>query len=111
MSKRNANSQVFRHLAEDLVRRIAEAGDIPEWGQEDLVTSLVRQWVSYGGCASLFLGERQLYFLLKTTPLGKPFVVSESVRAGWRERLLQDWKIDPDDLPDVFEQLNRGQSA
>ncbi len=30
---------------------------------------------------------------------------------GWVRELTEEWKVSPDDLPDIFDQLNRGQSA
>jgi len=60
---------------------------------------------------TLILGEQQIFVALGNTPLGKPHPVPEPCLSGWVKQLTQDWKLDPDDLPDIFDQLNRGQSA
>jgi hypothetical protein len=111
MRKIANNSRALRHLAEQLLVEIAEDEVISEaeWG--DLATSLVRQWVSYDGNATLFLGGRQVYLVLGQTPLGKPCVVPLAAPEGWLEQLSREWKVRPDDLPEVLDQLNRGQSA
>jgi hypothetical protein len=111
MRKRQFNSRLLRELAEELIERIAQEEDIPEREREDLVTSLVRQWITYEGHATLFVGEQQVYLVLGKTPLGKPCLVPEPALPGWMNRLREDWKISPDDLPDILDQLNRGQSA
>jgi hypothetical protein len=111
MRKIAADSRALRHLAEELLEEIAEAEGISEAEWEDLATSLVRQWVSYDGNATLFLGGRQVYLVLGQTPLGKPCVVPLAAPEGWLKQLSREWKVRPDDLPEVLDQLNRGQSA
>jgi hypothetical protein len=111
MRKITVNSRALRQLAERLLAEIAEDEGIPEAEWEDLATSLVRQWVTYDGNATLFLGGRQVYLVLGQTPLGKPCVVPEPAPHGWVRQLTQDWKVSPDDLPEVIGRLNRGQSA
>ncbi len=110
MSKKS-HSRIVRQLAEDLINQMAGNGDMPEPGRSDLVTSLVRQWISYDGNAALFLGDRHVYFVLDRTPLGKLRVTSTPTQPGWVNLLIEDWKIRPEELPEIFEQLNRGQSA
>ncbi len=111
MSKRKFNSRALRQLAEDLIRRIAQEEEIPEGEREDLATSLVRQWITCDGSATVFVGEQQVYLALGRTPLGRPCVVPGPALPGWLGRLREDWKVSPDDLPEVIDQLNRGQSA
>lgn len=111
MSKRKINSRALRQLADDLFRRVAGGDEFPEGERADLVTSLVRQWITYDGHATLFLGDRQVYLVLGRTPLGNPCVVPEPGLSGWVRELTEDWKVDPDDIPDILDQLNRGQSA
>src|SRR5262249_40433671 len=105
-----APSRALRHLAEELLERVAE-DDIPEGERADFATSLVRQWITYDGSATVFVGGRQVYLVLGRTPLAKPCVVPEPALYGWIKQLTRDWKISPDDLPEVLDQLNRGQSA
>lgn len=111
MSKRKTNSRALRQLAEELFERVAGDDEFRQVERADFVTSLVRQWITYDGHAALFLGDRQLYLDLGRTPLGRPVVVPEPGLGGWTRQLIHDWKIDPDDLPAIFEQLNVGQSA
>lgn len=111
MSKRKINSRALRQLAEELFGRIAWDDEFPAGEREDFVTSLVRQWITYDGNATLFLGDRQVYLMLGRTPLGKLVVVPEPGLSGWTRQLTQDWKINPDDLPDILDQLNLGQCA
>ena len=111
MGQRKVNSRALRQLAEDLIRRIAPEAGLPEaeWG--GLATSLVRQWITYDGNATLFLDEQQVYLGLGRTPLGKPTIIPAPGLGGWTKQLTQDWKIDSDELDEIFDQLNRGQSA
>lgn len=111
MIRKKNNSLVLRRMAEEVVQQIAAEIFIPEDEQRDLATSLVRQWITYEGKAVLFLGQRQSYHCLGRTPLGKRTVSTEYVPPDWNRVLTEDWKISPDDLPNVFEQLNCGQSA
>jgi hypothetical protein len=90
---------------------IATGADIPEGERQDLATSLVRQWLTYGGRATLFFGECQVYLVLGKTPLGRRCVHPEPAPPGWIKQLTRRWNVSPADLPDVIDRLNRGQSA
>jgi hypothetical protein len=111
MRQRKVNSRALRQLAEELLERVAGGDDIPEGERADFATSLVRQWITYDGSATVFVGEQQVYLVLGQTPLGNPCVILEPALHGWVNRLREDWKISADDLPEVLDQLNRGQSA
>jgi hypothetical protein len=111
MSKGKLKSGVLRRLAEGLLQTLEEAGQVPFGERADLATSLVRQWVTYDGHAFLFLGGQGVFFDLGMTPLGRPRLVPEPGLTGWLKVVTGDWKVDPGDLPEVFDQLNRGQSA
>src|SRR5262245_23704658 len=111
MPKSKNYSRALRRLAEDLVGSMTEGIDVPDSKREDLATSLVRQWVTYDGQASLFIGEQQVSFVLGKTPLGNPRAVPVPGLSGWLKILARDWKIDSASWPDIAEQLNRGQSA
>src|SRR5262249_36582358 len=58
MSKRTVKPGVLRRLAEDFLRQFAEEDEFPDGEREDLITSLVRQWVTYDGKAVLFVEEQ-----------------------------------------------------
>jgi hypothetical protein len=111
MSQRRLNSRVLRKIAEDVVQQLAAETFIPESEQHDYATSLVRQWITYDGNASLFLGEQQVYFPLAKTPDGGFSIVPAKSLGEWTKALTKEWKISPDDLDEIFGQLNRGQSA
>lgn len=111
MSKRKINSRALRQLAEEFFERVAGEDEFRQAERADFVTSLVRQWITYDGHAAFFVGDRQLYLDLGRTPLARPVVVPEPGLSGWTRQLIQDWKIAPDDIPALFDQLNVGQSA
>jgi hypothetical protein len=111
MPKAEIKSRELRRLAEALLDEIAGDEDLPGGPRDDWATSLVRQWLTYQGHATLFLAEEQVYLDLGRTPLGKPCVLPEPAGHGWVRQLARDWKLHPDDLPEVLDQLNRGQSA
>ena len=67
MPKRKFDSRALRQLAEELIQRIAQDEEIPEGEREDCVTSLVRQWITYDGNATVFVGEQQIYLVLGKT--------------------------------------------
>lgn len=110
MSKKKSNSRELRRLAELILQKIAEDEAIPEADHHDLATSLVRQWITYDGNATLFVGERQIYLVLARTATGQFGIVSEQSLPGWMKCLAQDWKINPDEFPSILGQLNLGQS-
>jgi hypothetical protein len=111
MQRMKVNPRALRRLAEAFLDEVAGGEDIPQGEREDFVTSLVRQWLTYDGTAAVFLGDEQVYLALGRTPLGRPCVDPEPAGQGWVRRLTRDWRISPEDLPEVLDQLNRGQSA
>ena len=111
MRKKRFDSRELRQLAEELLEGIVNGEPIPEADRADLATSLVRQWITYDGKATLFIGEGQFCFVLAETPLGTYRVIPEQLPPGWINRLIQDWKISREDLPQLFGQLNLGQSV
>lgn len=111
MSKRKTNSHILRQIAEEYLQTIAETKDIPDGKRRDLVTSLIRQWITYDGKATFFIGETQLDLTLGKNPHGKFSVVREPCQPGWIDCVQKDWKIGAEQLPEIIEQLNLGQSA
>jgi hypothetical protein len=111
MPKKRFDSRELRQLAEQLLEEMAKGEAIPAADRRDLATSLVRQWITYAGNATLFFGERQLYLVLAKTPRGAVSVIPEPAFASWINRLIQDWKISPDELPPLISQLNLGQTV
>jgi hypothetical protein len=111
MATRKFNSRALRELAQEVIQEIADDLEIPEADREDLVTSLVRQWITYDRNATFFFGDQQVYLVLAATPLGKPCIVPETAQPRWFDRLQEDWKIDPAELPAILAELNLAQSA
>jgi hypothetical protein len=105
------NSKALRRIAEAVADRISGDGDLPDILRPDLTTSLVRQWITYDRHATLFVGDRQIYFSLAITPSGGYEVNPQMGTTGWLDGVKEDWKINPDCLADIVEQLNLGQSA
>src|ERR1700676_2247073 len=110
MPKNKIRSRALRQLAVQLLQEIAE-GEILPAEREDLATSLVRQWITYEGNATRFVGQQQVNLILAKTVAGTCRIVSNPGLAAWMNRLNQDWKISPEEFPDIFWQLNRGQSV
>jgi hypothetical protein len=111
MRKKKTNYQELRRLASDYIEGLVEEGDILPGEKGDFTTSLVRQWLTYDGHATLFLDGQQVYLLLDRSPLGKLRIMANVDPLPWQKDLTEQWKIDPQELPDIFDQLNRGQSA
>jgi hypothetical protein len=111
MSKRKINSRALRQLAAELLEQAGERFDLSLEEREGLVTSLVRQWITYDGHATLFFEETQVFFHLGTSPAGRGAVRVQPGAHDWAEVLRRDWKVSDDDLRDLFRQLNVGQSA
>jgi hypothetical protein len=102
---------VLRELAMGFLADLAEREThVPPSDQADLATSLVRQWVTCGGNAVVIVDDRIMYLSVGQTPLGKPRVHAEVKPMHW-DRILADWKIALDDVPDLIGRLNLAQSA
>jgi hypothetical protein len=110
MAHKSINSRGLRRVATNLIDQLVEQRGLPEGEREDLTTSLVRQWITYDGRATLFLEGDQVYFHLEKTPLGRDRVACRPATASFATTLTREWRIRPEDLPEVFDQLNRGQS-
>jgi hypothetical protein len=68
MPTRKGNTRALRQLADDLLRSLLPE-DVPDFPRQDFVTSLVRQWITYDGHATLFVGDDQVYARKGTGPL------------------------------------------
>ena len=111
MCAKRFDSGELRRLARDTIEVIALDAGFPEGEWEDLATSLVRQWVTCDYNAILFPDEnRQVELLPIRTPLGKPNCAIRWTECSWAA-FVRDWKINPDDMPEILDQINRGQGA
>jgi len=108
---KKVDTRALRQLAEGLVEKLIGEDGFAAETRGDLVTSLVRQWMTYEGNATLFHGSGQAGFRLDAGPFGKPRLIPEAVSSGWLDRVALDWGIPEDGVPGIIDQLNRGQSA
>jgi hypothetical protein len=111
MTSRKFDGRGLRQLAGEIVKELAEADEVFDSQRADYETSLVRQWITYEGCAALILGDRPVYFRLHSTPLGRMTCHAEPGRPGALQAFAEDWKLTTEQLPEIRDQLNRGQSA
>jgi hypothetical protein len=105
------DSRALRALAEDFITKLGGGDGLYESEKAELVTSLVRQLATYDGRAVLFLGEQALCVNLGSTPLGNPCLDPAPGPKHWLGEQIRGRNIDPDEVPDITDQLNRGQSA
>jgi hypothetical protein len=110
-SHQRFDSRTLRKLAEHVVSQIAPAKRFSEREQADLVTSLMRQWVTYDCHAAIFAGVELWFLNVGHTPLGSPSVTPEPGPKYWFSEEIKARTIDPDLVPEIIEQLNRQQSA
>jgi hypothetical protein len=104
-------SRVLHELAEAVVDAVPlEAG--PGIRREDLVTSLVRQWVTYDGNGTFLSGEEQVYFIL-TGERSRPedIEICKIPTGEWFKRLMRDWDFEEERLAEIVPELNLGQSG
>lgn len=111
MPNKKSNTRALRQLAENLIRQLVGEDELWKQDYADLATSLVRQWITCDGHATLLQGDRQFYFHLGHSPLGKACVGTECHSGDWLKQFAEQWQVAAEDLPDIIERLNRGQSA
>jgi len=105
------DSRTLRALAEDFVGELSDGDVLYESEKAELVTSLVRQLATYHGRAVLFLGEQATCVNLGYTPLGNPSIEPAPGPKHWLSEQIRGRNIDSDQVADIIDQLNRGQSA
>jgi hypothetical protein len=109
--KKRCEPRILRQLAEGLIEDIARDTQIADADRADFVTALVRQWTTYDGNAALFIGNRRFYVRVDMARPTQCSIAPESGQVGWINAVCADWKIGPEQLPELIGQLNRGQSA
>jgi hypothetical protein len=97
-------------MAQDLTRKIFRRRLAPDI-ERDLVTSLVRQWISYDLHAALFTAHDRFWFTLSKQPHGITNVEVNHVAQPPLEGFIEDWDINPDLAPEIIHRLNVCQSA
>jgi hypothetical protein len=110
-SHQKFDSRTLRKLAEHVVAQITQDGRFSDRERADLVTSLMRQWVTYDCHAAIFSGVQLWFFNVGHTPLGNPSVPPKPGPKYWLSEEIKGRKIDPDLVPQIIEELNRQQSA
>src|SRR5207247_1129602 len=79
---------------------------------EELVASLVRQWLAFGGHATVLSEREQLYLDLIGTDATPGDVAVDGVpTGGWFGRCLREWEFDDEQLDGLLRDLNREQAA
>jgi hypothetical protein len=102
--------RAVRKIACDMVKRLYPRR-LGRERQEELATSLVRQWAGYEGHAALFT-PRGRYWLELTAMPPKGFNVAVTQVPGHPiEAFLKDWKIERGQVPAIVRRLNLSQSA
>jgi hypothetical protein len=106
----NLSAGPLRKIAKDVVQQVTEDSLQPS-EQDELVTSLLRQWLTYNGHAALLTWEGQTWIVLdreekETTRVGLNQVAGSSVA-----RLMARWDVEEELLPEILHRLNVSQSA
>lgn len=102
-----ARGAVLRRVAEHELEAVYPG--LPPDRREELVTSVVRQWLTHDGHAGI-LGFYMNHWLTLDRAGGRLGVVREKV-AGSLWVFLGPWHIGEDQLPDILRALNLGQTA
>ena len=109
-----AGHELSRHrrrtIALDAIHQIVPT-PLAAKDQEELVTSILRQWSSYDGCAAIFTETDRFGVTLLREPDG---VWALKITHQGRDTLrhfLNSWGIDPAEKPQIIRSLNLRQSA
>ena len=101
--------------ASPLMRRIAAAEldkifpHMAREPREQLTTSIIRQWLTYGGHAGVFTLASHYYLHLEDH--GEYVHVGLELVPASIPQLLAPWGVEHDELPDIVWELNVKQSA
>jgi hypothetical protein len=106
----------MKHVTRPPFRKIAEhqiathLGDLDASVQDELATSLVRQWLTNDGHAGLVMPTHQFWFTLAAN--GEGFNVGVARFDGcWGRALSRDWHVADEEIPGLLHQLNLCQSV
>lgn len=110
MARDRNRSLLLRQLAESLIAQVPE--ELLTSPRPDLSTSLVRQWLTYDGHATLIIGNEQHYFHPAPGPGGElRFDFHRAPVDAWLRQCMREWDCDDDEWVRAIRQLNLGQSA
>jgi hypothetical protein len=115
MAHDHSRSRILRDMAEQITAQMPD--ELLSSPRPDLATSLVRQWQTYDGHASLIYGppgqRYQHYFRPEFAADGAPlrFGQLHSPIDDWFRGCTEDWDFGEEELPRAIRHLNLGQSA
>jgi hypothetical protein len=98
----------MRKIATDAVEKVF--GYLLTEEEDELVTSVVRQWITCDGHAVLMKEEERFYLIFGQKDDGFTLTINH-VEGDVLGRFLRDWHIDPDETPEIVHRLNLCQSA
>jgi hypothetical protein len=104
-----SRNRPLRKLARAIVRDLGR--DVGPEEMDALVTSLVRQWVTCDGHATLFLVGSEIHVHLIHRPDDQYRLTTTQDPGNRVMCLLAELDVDEQHLPDILRQLNIGQSA
>ena len=108
MPNKPSKSAAMRKIASDAVERYFPDRSPSE--EDALVTSVVRQWITYDGHAYLMKEAECCYLVFQQTVDGYGLTVSQ-VAGDALHPFLRDWRIDPELSLEIMHSLNIRQSA
>lgn len=110
MARDRDRSRKLRQLADKLMAQVPET--LFSASAADLSTSLVRQWLTGDGHATLIFGPQQHYFRVRFDTNGEVRLdLHLAPIAPWFSAVARDWEIDEEELHKAVGQMNLGQSA
>jgi hypothetical protein len=99
---------VMRKIASDAVEKVFR--DLAPEEEEELVTSVLRQWLTFDGHAVL-LEEKARFYLILQENAESYGLTTHQVPGEPLWPFLRDWQIDLDLLPEMLHDLNVCQSV
>ncbi len=109
MPAKYPQAAAMRKIATDAVDKVF-GGQLLEEEEGELVTSVVRQWLTYDGHASLLKETARYYLVFCRQGEGYGLGINE-VKGDVLGRFLRDWQIDLDQASEILHRLNLSQSA
>jgi hypothetical protein len=110
MSHGDRKTAILQRIASDMLARIFPWG-LSRSARTELRTSIVRQWQTYQGQAALFTDQCRYWFALTFKSQDQVDVSVSETPGPPLQAFLDDWKIDPDQSPEIIQRLNISQSA
>lgn len=110
MARDPHRSRLLRKLAEQLLAQVPK--ELLTSSRADLSTSLVRQWLTCDGHATLIFGQQQHYLRPALGPGDElRFDLQPVSLAPWLRHCMVDWELGEEEMRRAIRQLNLGQAA